>query len=342
MTDKTCTLSNNTRLGNFTELNGLLYNDQEFREEMRLYVMNNEKRLGYGDLHSILGGYEIGKCMEQNSPRGCSKLYCAFYHDFNYVISERLFKIYWRVHDKYIKSINNIIVDRKTMPDLNRIMLRHRELIIELEKDKLTFGNLHQILGGYDVKSCHVINCNKSICGYSHNCSNPIPNKIADMYFDIHKKFNEKRNNILRINYNNFLERNKNGYITQERSINNQTDISELQRELDSAKMYIQSKTEKWESDSKYIIDLQNDLRELKKQNVSFQIQLINLTTQLESKDNLIATLSGKINHQSQFDQQSQNIQYHSNYQVRHYEPQYNQYQMSEYPRESNKRQRYE
>jgi hypothetical protein len=329
-------MPNNTRLGNFIDLNGLLYNDQEFREEMNLYDTHNKKKPGYGDLHRILGGYEIGKCMNQDNPCGCSRLFCAFYHDFNYVISERLFKIYWRVHDKYITSINNIIVDRKTIWYLNHLLSRHDELITELEKNKLTFGNLHQILGGYDVKSCGIRNCGKSTCGYSHNCSNPISNKIADMYFDIHKKFNERRNNILRINYNNFLERIENGYITQERSINNKTDISRLQRELDSAKMYIQNKTEKWESDSKYIIDLQNDLRELKKQNISFQIQLINLTTQLESKDNLIATFSEKINHQSQFDQHPQNIQYHSNYQVSQYESQYNQSPI--YSRESNKR----
>jgi hypothetical protein len=324
------------RLGNLNELNDLLYNDQEFREEMHFYTMNDKKPPGYGYLHSILGGYNIEKCQDENSLHECKKLYCACYHDFNYIISERLFRIYWRLHDEYINSIDTIIVDKKTIPEVTRFMLRYRELIVELENNKLTLGTLHKKIGGYYIKSCGIEDCNKSSCGYYHDCSNQIPQKLADIYFDIHKKFNKQRNENLRINYNKFLDKKYKEYAEHEKSIQEEIYISKLEKELDSANLYIQDKTERWEADSKYIIDLQNDLRELKRQNVSFQIQLINLTGQIENKDNLIAKLSEKINHQSEFDQYRQ---------TNHYQTQLNEYQMSNHliqPRENIKRQRYE
>ena len=145
-----------------------------------------------------------------------------------------------------------------------------------------------------------------------------------------------QKNDNLRINYNKFLDKKYKEYAEHEKSIQKEIYISKLEKELDSANLYIQDKTERWEADSKYIIDLQNDLRELKRQNVSFQIQLINLTGQIENKDNLIAKLSEKINHQSEFDQYRQ---------INHYQTQLNEYQMSNHliqPRENIKRQRYE
>jgi hypothetical protein len=249
------------------------------------------------------------------------------------------------VHDEYIKSIDTIIVDRKTLSDLNSLMSKDNELIVELKNNKLNLGTLNQMLGGYRIRSCCVQDCNKSTCGYSHGYTDPIPKKLADIYFHIHKKFNERRNEILRINYNNFLKKNEKECITRGRSIQDETYILKLEKELDSANFYIQDKIEKWEADSKYIIDLQNDLRELKRQNVSFQIQLINLSVQLESKDNLIAKLSEKINNQSDFDQYRQTSQYNSSYQLQLNEPQFSQYETRNYPiqpRENSKRRRFE